>query len=677
MMASVERTPLIMQFDAQGKRFAIELRPNQNFPKDDIIVRTFHDDEDQDQGSIVNGKIDGRAYIGERMVVIEHQALNRVLEKVPEGEIMSVTPQEGVSVVRSPSGRFYIDQSQGTAGIIGGFIYNDKFMSVQSITHPTLKLAAKHFKSMRTETSPETEAQLPDDLIISVQSLADMDREYQNYTSRCGHDHLKYNHDPKGASSFFAQKALEAAGKILGGTAKLYARTPAGCPTTEKVIYFGVVADCNYVAQFNGNLERARANIINDFNLASAIFEEAYNVGLGIIRIDIMSKCNKDLSHFNVPCSPKVSLDERLSRFSRWRGTQSAEPGLYHLVSGCSDSAIVGIAWLNQVCQVRTVVSSDGDYVSGTAVTVFLKNQFSVIAHEVSHNFGAVHDCDKTSCSQCRGGEECPCCPCSPTCDCQARYIMDPESGGRNVQKFSPCTIKDVCRKIPILAASCIKEPGSLKTITNAQCGNGIKEEGEECDCGGPEACKDNPCCTGDCKLRPGAVCSDGNDSCCHQCKIIPASAKKICTPSEGKCQVDSFCDGVKASCPVAKPLPDGTICADDGSTCASGQCTSRSAQCLAVGTRLGFKGDCPEYSESCTMTCMTARGCVALEAYFVDGTPCGHSGKCYRGQCDEAAWVTLAWKYSYLIGFIVLVLGIFLLVTLIKGLIHCCRKTE
>ena len=46
------------------------------------------------------------------------------------------------------------------------------------------------------------------------------------------------------------------------------------------------------------------------------------------------------------------------------------------------------------------------------------------------------------------------------------------------------------------------------------KCGNGVFEEGEECDCGLADLC-DNLCCNPlDCKLRSNATCSVG--ACCE-----------------------------------------------------------------------------------------------------------------------------------------------------------------
>lgn len=82
---------------------------------------------------------------------------------------------------------------------------------------------------------------------------------------------------------------------------------------------------------------------------------------------------------------------------------------------------------------------------------------------------------------------------------------MNPESGGINVKDFSPCTISEVCSKVNLFG-KCLTTPGTKQTIQGNQCGNGIKEIGEECDCG--SSCDSDPCCNKNCTLKPGAQCS-------------------------------------------------------------------------------------------------------------------------------------------------------------------------
>lgn len=682
-LASRRPTPVIVRFDTGQKTFILGLREQPNIIVDEARVRIHQ----ESLKSVVSQPVPGSTFVSDKLVVLDRSDVERKFSGNATS-LYHLSSQPGIEVVENPFGRFYVEQG---SVMIGGFVHDGHYYRINNGTHPLTRLAALKFAS----DHDEKDRAIPPNLLISRHDLGEAalgSNSTRRY--RCGNDVYGSQKSPAHAPSFFAQLLRHPredtntntttntdTDKLHGSPKKLEAKikddeSTTGCPLSPKVLYVGVVADCSYMEAFKLDATQARANIINDFNTVSAIYEEHFNIHLGILSIDLLMDCSSTGSsaEFNKPCTPKSRMDQRLSQFSKWRKGQPQEAGLYHLVTGCSDADVVGIGWLNQVCQVKPYENSNGEYVGGTSVSAFIKNQFAVIAHEIGHNFGAVHDCDQEACQKCSGPADCQCCTCDQ-CDCKGRFLMSPESGGLNVKQFSPCAQKDICKKMPVIAP-CLKEPGTLKTITKAMCGDGIKDEGEECDCGGPEKCKNHPCCTVNCKLKPHAKCSDGNDRCCKNCEIIPASKGHVCIPSKGPCQKASVCDGVSADCPKVEYIPDGMECGLKGSgdRCASGQCTSRSKQCAAVGARLGLLEECPYEFGSCGIVCKRGKECVILDALYIDGTPCGYSGKCYGGQCSEPALQTFLMRNVVPLGIFGGAILFFLTALLVNTIIAACR---
>src|SRR5271155_574082 len=204
--------------------------------------------------------------------------------------------------------------------------------------------------------------------------------------------------------------------------------------------------------------------------------------------------------------------------------------------------------------------------------------------------------------------------------------------------RFSPCTIGNICNGFLTKTTSntCLTSNKNVTLITAGECGNGIVEEGEECDCGGPTGCGSDSCCDPTtCKFTTGSICDDANDDCCQNCQFAPST--KVCRPSlDATCDPQETCTGNSSTCPGDQTVPDGTSCGN-GENCASGACTSRDLQCQQAIN--GSTGACDD--SSCSLSCASPslgpNTCYLISQNFVDGTLCGFgsTGTCQNGQCE------------------------------------------
>jgi hypothetical protein len=427
----------------------------------------------------------------------------------------------------------------------------------------------------------------------------------------------------------------------------------AGCPSTRKVALVGMATDCTYTQAFNST-ESLRRNVINVINAASVQYEDAFNITLGLQNLTISdARCPstpQQATPWNVDCVDSVDIQDRLNLFSAWRGTQVDTNAYWTLLSTCGSGSAVGLAWLGQACVQTSQVaasSSGNETVSGANVVVRTSQEWQVVAHEVGHTFGAVHDCNERTCSQSNTVNSQQCCPLSAsTCDAGQRFIMNP-STGPNIQTFSPCTIGNICTAIGrnSVKTSCLTQNKDIQTITGSQCGNGIVETGEDCDCGGESGCGANSCCDATtCKFTSGAVCDPSNEDCCTgQCQF--ASNGTVCRTSTGSCDPQETCSGTSAVCPEDETAPDGQSCGNDTLTlsCASGQCTSRDLQCKDIMGVYTTGNDTYACSDrDCQISCASpefgSNVCYSMQQNFLDGTSCQGGGRCSNGACRGAS---------------------------------------
>jgi hypothetical protein len=424
----------------------------------------------------------------------------------------------------------------------------------------------------------------------------------------------------------------------------------SGCPTTRKVALVGVATDCTYTASFNST-ESARANVISVINSASVVYEDSFNITLGLQNLTVSDpSCPATASAsapWNIGCSDSVAIQDRLNLFSAWRGERGDTNAYWTLLSTCATGSAVGLAWLGQACvsASQTASTSTGnETVSGANVVVRTSTEWQVVAHETGHTFGAVHDCTSTTCTDNVTVAAQQCCPFSTTtCDAGGQFIMNP-STGTNIQIFSACSIGNICSAIGrnSVKTSCLTANKDVTTITGSQCGNGIVEAGEDCDCGGASGCGSNPCCNPTtCKFTANSACDPSNEDCCtSSCQF--ATNGTVCRASTGVCNPQEVCSGTVAACPADVTAPDGTSCGNSSSSlsCASGQCTSRDLQCKTIMGSYTQGNDTYACSSSgCQISCASpefgSNVCYSMQQNFLDGTSCGGGGKCSNGLCN------------------------------------------
>ncbi|KAI1364294.1 zinc metalloprotease mde10 [Xylaria arbuscula] len=422
-----------------------------------------------------------------------------------------------------------------------------------------------------------------------------------------------------------------------------------GCPTSRKVALIGIATDCTYTAQFEAKANVTQ-NVISMVNMASAVYEATFNISLGIRNLTISDKecpgTPPDGSQWNQQCSSSVTINDRLDLFSQWRGQFQDSNAYWTLLSTCATDAAVGLAWLGQLCAEGSSPNGN-DTTAGANVVVRTNTEWQVFAHESGHTFGAYHDCTETTCVDgTRDNNQC--CPLtSSSCDAQGTYIMNP-STGPGLMQFSPCSIGNICSAMyrNSVNSQCLSDNKNVVTISGSQCGNGIVEQGEDCDCGGSTGCDGNSCCDPNtCKFTPGSVCDFANEDCCtQQCQF--ASNGTTCRDSSGTCDPQETCSGTSATCPSDVKAPDGQACGNDGEglKCASGQCTSRDLQCQTLVGGLTNSQDLTACDgNTCLVRCKSSDSvpgvCEGIQQYFLDGTPCEGDGHCDNGTCKGASF--------------------------------------
>ncbi|CAI6098448.1 hypothetical protein V2G26_001054 [Clonostachys chloroleuca] len=474
--------------------------------------------------------------------------------------------------------------------------------------------------------------------------------------SSCGADTLEFNsqYDANlrkrslasiSAASLFGRQTVDT-GDDAGANYYSTIGQTKGCPTTRKVALVGIATDCNYWSAFDKDKDKVQEHVISMVNTASQLYEDTFNISLGIKNLTMIDQecasTASDQSPWNLGCSDG-DLSKRLNLFSDWRGRYTDKNAYWTLLTTCATQSAVGLAWRGQLCREgssQAKGSTGGnETIAATNVVVKTSAEWQVFAHETGHTFGAVHDCASSTCPVSTTTQSC--CPfSSSTCDAGGKYIMNPstESG---ITNFSPCSIGNICSGLlGTVDDECLSDNKDIGTFTGSQCGNGIVESGEDCDCGGEKGCTNNSCCDATtCKYKTNAVCDPDNERCCtSSCQFL--SKGTVCRESTGQCDPEETCPGDAGDCPTDSHLKDGDGCGN-GLHCASGQCTSRTEQCRTTlaSSKISNSSIQSCAYDVCRISCTTGGDtCSIYNTNFLDGTDCAGKGKCKTGVCEGSS---------------------------------------
>jgi len=420
-----------------------------------------------------------------------------------------------------------------------------------------------------------------------------------------------------------------------------------------------LVADYSFFKRIgNGNYANCARYLVNLIERVNGIFtsvdwglsptgKRLTNMGFVIKEMKILEKPSNAPHHYNsehsINSNGAFSAIDIFKSFSVEEGTPST--CLTVLISAkVFDMSTLGMANIGRpgshgLCARKKI---DGTYWNTATITVHRRTELMVtrivdlvVAHELGHAWGAVHD--DLSDPECQASDS-----------VNGRYIMHESSNSgydNNNYKFSPCSIRSIHRVLYDISESCfVSEQAAL-------CGNGILETGEECDPGGQLALghpnTEDPCCTSTCRLRSTAKCSPRHSECCSEtCSYLPRT--KICQPKNtDTCNSASYCTGMSDKCPDPKPIEDGTVCTEEG-RCRGGECISF-CQLLSP---MWAPCVCENVTESCYRCCRSpdTGSCMPVKPHrnMPEGSIC-IQGQCRNNVCIKEATDAAAhfWKIT------------------------------
>lgn len=322
-----------------------------------------------------------------------------------------------------------------------------------------------------------------------------------------------------------------------------------------KYVEVALIADYEFMKQRGLHDMDSISYMLESLNIADSMLSRDLNIRLSAVYVELWSDVQR------------IDLFEDIER--TLSGVVDYAAGhIYHIqkdasilfTAGSFANQEVSNAAIRSICTARSAVIVRG-------VEQFATHwNGELVAQSIGHLLGLEHD--TTACS------------CEPSPECLMRQ-QPGRIGAPFTWQFSKCSVARMHG---------IWQDGNIQCLLNKpfqvselrECGNGIVDGSEECDCGSRENCND-PCCDPlTCTLRPHAQCA-AHHKCCHRCELRKAG--ETCRSSQSSCDVAESCDGKSGDCPPDGHLIDGTVCGNDGQ-CWRGNCSDSHQQCQKLWGR-------------------------------------------------------------------------------------------
>ncbi|KAF0298579.1 Disintegrin and metalloproteinase domain-containing protein 19 [Amphibalanus amphitrite] len=389
-------------------------------------------------------------------------------------------------------------------------------------------------------------------------------------------------------------------------------RAPRDVRMVTKHIELALVLD---KAMFDLRNASTRESVIHDAIQIVNIADQYYktlNTRISLVYIETWSAENQ------ATVSPAEEIQQALLNFKDYgsRKLFQISRDTTHLLTGARFKyRKTGMAVPRQICNDNSYGVTVDSNVYEPHVTA------STMAHVLGHVIGMAHD-DREGC----------------TCSDWHGCIMSANIVGKDsVQpyKFSQCSRLDYHKELERSHGLCLFNRPNEVSLKIRNCGNGIVEDGEDCDCGtvdSAECARLDPCCDHiTCKLRDQAECSSG--PCCDNCKLRARGT--LCRKAATECDVPEFCDGHKGTCPMDIHKKNGLVCAAGEGYCFNGICPARNQQCAQIWGYDSVSSDAQCYERFNTQGFVNGHCGKTAGNQFIKceiGAPAGRVGAARRG---------------------------------------------